>query len=190
MCQARDWHFARPCSIKESNSMSDGALLTIPRGFRASGVKAGIKASGTLDLAVLAADAPCAAAGTFTTNQICAAPVKWCRDRLPSRDIRAVVINSGNANAATGATGLENTARTAAAAAALLGCQPKEVLVASTGVIGHQLPIERIEAGLKQAIAGLTGRGEDFQNAAAAIMTTDTRPKVVSLRQTIAGLDV
>ncbi len=170
--------------------MSDDASLAIPRGFRASGVKAGIKASGNLDLAVLAADAPAAAAGTFTTNRICAAPVKWCRDRLPSREIRAVVINSGNANAATGSIGLENAARTAAAAAALLGCQPNQVLVASTGVIGHQLPMERIEAGVKQAIAGLTPAAGGFQNAAAAIITTDTHPKVVSLRQTIAGQSV
>jgi len=170
--------------------MSDGASLTIPRGFRASGVKAGMKASGTLDLAVLAADEPAAAAGTFTTNQVCAAPVKWCRERLPSEDIRAVVINSGNANAATGATGLENAARTAASAAALLGCRPEQILVASTGVIGHQLPMDRIEAGLEQAVACLTPRSEGFQNAAAAIMTTDTRPKIVSLRQTIAGGEV
>jgi glutamate N-acetyltransferase/amino-acid N-acetyltransferase len=170
--------------------MSESASLTIPRGFRASGVKAGIKASGTLDLAVLAADAPCAAAGTFTTNRICAAPVKWCRDRLPSEDIRAVVVNSGNANAATGATGLENAERTAGRAAVLLGCRPEQILVASTGVIGHQLPMDRIEAGLDQAVARLAPRAEGFQNAAAAIITTDTRPKVVSLRRTIAGRDV
>jgi len=170
--------------------MSDGATLAIPRGFRASGVKAGMKASGTLDLAVLAADRPAAAAGTFTTNRVCAAPVKWCRDRLPSEEVRAVVINSGNANAATGATGLENAARTAARAAALLDCRPEQILVASTGVIGHQLPMDRIEAGLQQAVAGLTPQSEGFQNAAAAIMTTDTRPKIVSLRQTIAGGEV
>jgi len=170
--------------------MSDGATLTIPRGFRASGVKAGLKASGTLDMAVLAADESAAAAGTFTTNRICAAPVKWCRDRLPSQEVRAVVINSGNANAATGAMGLANAARTAARAAALLDCRPEQVLVASTGVIGHQLPMDRIEAGLEQAIARLTPHSEGFQNAAAAIITTDTRPKVVSLHQTIANRGV
>ena len=96
--------------------MSDGATLVIPRGFRAAAVKAGIKASGNLDLAVLAADGACAAAGTFTTNRVCAAPVKWCRERLPSEDIRAVVINSGNANAATGAAGLANAAANGRAA--------------------------------------------------------------------------
>ncbi|MFI5455356.1 MAG: bifunctional glutamate N-acetyltransferase/amino-acid acetyltransferase ArgJ [Isosphaerales bacterium] len=173
--------------IKESIPMSDGATLAIPRGFRASGVKAGLKASGTLDLAVLATDEPSAAAGTFTTNRVCAAPVKWCREQLPSEEVRAVVINSGNANAATGATGLENAARTAAHAAALLGCRPEQVLVASTGVIGHQLPMDRIEAGIEQAVAGLSPNAVGFQDAAAAIMTTDTRPKIVSFRQTNAG---
>ena len=81
--------------------MSDDGTLFIPRGFRASGVTAGLKASGLPDLALLASDQPCAAAGTFTLNRVCAAPVKWCRERLPADDIRAVVINSGNANAAT-----------------------------------------------------------------------------------------
>src|SRR5271166_4917591 len=131
----------------EELPMSDGLSLNIPRGFRASGVTAGLKESGSPDLAVLASDEPCAAAGAFTLNRVCAAPVKWCRERLPSDDIRAIVINSGNANAATGARGLENARRTAARAAALLHCRTEQVLVASTGVIGHQLPMDRIETG-------------------------------------------
>ena len=170
--------------------MSDGATWAIPRGFRASGIKAGLKASGSLDMAVLAADQPCAAAGTFTTNRVCAAPVKWCREALPADDVRAIVINSGNANAATGDQGLANAERTAECAAALLGCQPGQVLVASTGIIGHQLPMEKIEAGIAKAVAGLSAGPEAFQTAAAAIMTTDTRPKIVSLRRSIAGRDV
>jgi glutamate N-acetyltransferase / amino-acid N-acetyltransferase len=167
--------------------MSGEATLLIPRGFRASGVKAGIKPSGGLDLAILAADGPCAAAGMFTTNRVCAAPVKWCRERLPSEDIRAIVINSGNANAATGAEGLENARRTAAAAADCLQCRAEQVLVASTGVIGHQLPMDKIEKGVEQAIARLGDDAESFRAAAGAIMTTDTRPKIVSLKQTIGG---
>jgi glutamate N-acetyltransferase/amino-acid N-acetyltransferase len=113
--------------------MSDPVTLTIPRGFRAGAVKSGIKPSGGLDLALLVADGPCAAAGTFTTNRVCAAPVRWCRDHLPADDIRAVVINAGNANAATGAQGAANAARTAELAGELLGCQPDQVLMASTG---------------------------------------------------------
>ncbi len=170
--------------------MSDGVPLFIPRGFRASGVTAGLKVSGSPDLAVFASDRPCAAAGAFTLNRVCAAPVKWCRERLPADDIRAVVINSGNANAATGAQGLENARRTAARAAELLDCRPEQILVASTGVIGHQLPMDRIEAGLGKAVAGLRADAQGFQAASASIITTDTHPKIVSLRQTIAGREV
>ncbi len=170
--------------------MSGDETLRIPRGFRASGVKAGIKPSGGLDMAILAADGPCAAAGTFTTNRVCAAPVKWCRERLPAEDIRAVVINSGNANAATGLEGLANAKRTAAYAATLLGCEPGQVLVASTGVIGHQLPMDRIEIGLEQAVPLLGVGEESFRTAALSIMTTDTRPKIVSESRIIGGREV
>ncbi len=162
-------------------------MLWIPRGFRASAVQAGLKPSGALDLAVLAAGGPAAAAGTFTTNRICAAPVKWSREHLPAEDIRAVVINAGNANAATGEEGLANAERTAARAAALLTCRPEQVLVASTGVIGHQLPMDRLEAGLEQAVARLAADPQAFRTAATAIMTTDTRPKLISDRREIAG---
>ena len=154
--------------------------LLVPAGFRAAGVRAGIKASGTPDLAVLVADRPCAAAGTFTTNRIAAAPVQWDRERVPAGDVRAVVINAGNANAATGAQGLENVRRTAEIAADRLGCRPDQVLIASTGVIGHQLPMDKVEAGLKQALAAASSEEEAFLAAAQAILTTDTKPKVVS----------
>jgi glutamate N-acetyltransferase / amino-acid N-acetyltransferase len=174
-------------SAEELVFMSDSASLIVPRGFSASGVTAGLKASGSPDLAMLVADHPCSAAGAFTLNRVCAAPVKWCRERLPADDIYAVVINSGNANAATGAEGLENARRTAAAAAARLQCRAEQVLVASTGVIGHQLPMDKIEKGVAQAIARLGDDAESFRAAAGAIMTTDTRPKIVSKSQSIAG---
>ncbi len=167
--------------------MSSPECLTIPRGFRARAVKAGIKLSGGLDLAILAADGPCAAAGTFTTNRICAAPVRWCREHLPADDIRAIVINAGNANAATGAQGAANVARTAEQTAALLRCQPGQVLVASTGVIGRQLPMDRLEEGLKRAAAQLSADAASFQTAAQAILTTDTHPKIVSLQHAGSG---
>jgi glutamate N-acetyltransferase/amino-acid N-acetyltransferase len=170
--------------------MTGSTTLRIPRGFRAAAVKSGIKPSGGLDLAILCADGPCAAAGMFTTNRVCAAPVKWSRELLPGEEIRAVVINSGNANAATGQEGLANAERTAVRAAALLGCEPRQVLVASTGVIGHQLPMDRLEAGLEQAVAGLTVEPAGFHTAAAAILTTDTRPKIVSEHRTIDGRDI
>jgi len=161
--------------------MSESSAIVVPRGFRASAVKAGIKPSGGLDLAILASDGPCSAAGTFTTNRVCAAPVRWCRSNLPAADVRAIVVNAGNANAATGAEGEANVRRTAERAAALLGCEPRQVMVASTGVIGHQLPMDRLEAGLAAAAPGLSTDPESFETAARAILTTDTRPKVVAL---------
>lgn len=170
--------------------MSDSVTLLVPRGFRASGVKAGIKPSGGDDLAIILADGPSAAAGTFTTNRVCAAPVKWCRELLPREDIRGVVINSGNANAATGAPGMANARRTAERAAGLFGCRPEQVLVASTGVIGHQLPMEKIEKGLEDAVAGLSGEPAAFEAAARSILTTDTRPKLFAERRDIDGREM
>jgi glutamate N-acetyltransferase/amino-acid N-acetyltransferase len=167
-----------------------GLETRVPAGFRAWAVKSGIKPSGGLDLAVLASDGPCAAAGTFTTNRIAAAPVRYDRERVPSSSIRAIVINAGNANAATGAQGLDNARKTAEAAARQLGCAPDDILVASTGVIGHQLPMDRLEEGLGRALAGLTADPEGFDLASRAILTTDTRPKVVSLARTIDGREV
>src|SRR5581483_8606195 len=123
--------------------METASEPAIPAGFRAAATRGGIKPSGGLDLAVVVADGPCAAAGTFTTNRVCAAPVRWDRDRVPSETIRALVVNAGNANAATGPRGDENARRTAELAAEALGCAADQVLVASTGIIGHQLPMDR-----------------------------------------------
>ena len=175
-------------SLQETLHVQDPAMLVIPRGFRAAGVKAGIKPSGGLDLAILAADRPCTSAGMFTTNQVCAAPVRWCRQLLPSNDILALVVNAGNANAATGRRGpcqipggpLPRRRHSWAA-------RPRAGLVASTGVIGHQLPMDRLEAGLEQATAGLSTDPESFRTAAHSIITTDTRPKIVWERRTIDG---
>jgi len=170
--------------------MSEQVNHWLPRGFRAAATRAGIKPSGGLDLAVLLADGPCSAAGTFTTNQICAAPVKWDRSLVPSAGIRAVVINAGNANAATGAQGEANAERTAAVAAEQIGCRPQDVLVASTGVIGHQLPMDRMEAGLRATLGSVLPDWASFDEVSRAIMTTDSRPKVDSRRQDVDGQDV
>jgi glutamate N-acetyltransferase/amino-acid N-acetyltransferase len=163
--------------------VGDSIALEVPSGFRASGVKAGIKPSGSPDLAVIVADSTCSAAGTFTTNRVAAAPVQWGRAIVPSEAIRAIVINAGNANAATGAQGFANARRTAEVAASKLACEPEHILVASTGVIGHQLPMDRVEAGVIAAIEAATADAEGFHAASAAILTTDTRPKVVSMRR-------
>ena len=170
--------------------MSIGEGILVPRGFRAAATKAGIKPSGGLDLAVLAADGPCVAAGTYTTNRVCAAPVRWDRARTPSEQVRAIVVNAGNANAATGATGEANALRTATLAADQLGCRADEVLIASTGVIGHQLPMDKIEAGLKTVVHSLSADESAFADVSCAILTTDSRPKLVSMRETMGGAAV
>jgi glutamate N-acetyltransferase / amino-acid N-acetyltransferase len=151
--------------------------ITAPRGFRASGSSAGIKASGAPDLALLVSDAAAAAAAVFTTNRAQAAPVIVSREHLAASggSARAVIVNSGCANACTGDEGMRAARRMAAETSRLVGCPIHEVLVASTGVIGVTLPIDRIVAALPEAYSRLS----DDQGAAAAraIMTTDPFPK-------------
>jgi len=164
--------------------------MLLPLGFRAAAVRAGIKSSGELDLAVLISDRPAAAAGTFTQNRVAAAPVHWDRAIVPRETARGVVINAGNANAATGELGLANTRATADAAAGVLGCRAEDVLIASTGVIGHQLPMDRLHDGLALALAEARPDVDSFRRASLAILTTDTRPKVVSKRWTVGGEEI
>jgi len=153
--------------------------VTSPKGFVASGVACGIKASGAPDLALVAtADGqPVVAAAVFTRNSATAAPVVVSRRHLLATGGRAaaVVLNSGNANAATGQVGLDLSERTCALAAAALGCAAEEVLVCSTGLIGIPPPVAAIEAGVAPLVAARSADGGD--RAARAIMTTDTRPK-------------
>lgn len=149
--------------------------VTAPQGFAASGVAAGLKASGRPDLGLLVAEAPAAAAGAFTTNAFPAAPVVVSRRHLRAGRARAVVVNSGQANAGTGAEGLADAEETCREAAVALGVRPEEVLVCSTGVIGPRVKMEALAAGLPRAVSALaTGGGGDF---ARAILTTDTVPK-------------
>ena len=148
--------------------------VTAARGFKAAGVRCGIKEQGP-DLAVICSDLDCSAAGVFTTNAFKAASVILNRERLETGRARAIVVNSGNANACTGEQGLRDARRTCSRAAELLGVAPELVLNASTGIIGVALPMDKIEAGIEEAVRSLS---EDGGSAAAlAIMTTDTRPK-------------
>ena len=146
-------------------------------GFRAGAAACGLKASGALDLALVVADVPAVAAGVFTTNLVQAAPVLFDRVALsrPGARFRAVVANSGCANACTGERGLADAAATAGRTGLALGCAPEEVLVLSTGVIGVPLDLEKVTRGIGAAAAQL---GEDAMEAARAVMTTDTRPKM------------
>ena len=153
-------------------------------GIRAAGVSAGFRKNpNRLDLALVVADETCPVAGTFTTNRFCAAPVTVSRERALRADARAraVVLNSGNANAATGEPGLAVARRSTELVAAELGCDPEEVLVASTGVIGVPLPLAPFESGVPAAVAALGADAAHAHDAACAVMTTDTRPKEVAL---------
>jgi glutamate N-acetyltransferase/amino-acid N-acetyltransferase len=151
--------------------------VTAPQGFLAAGVAAGIKASG-MDMALLVSAVPAVVAGTFTQNRIQAAPVKLCRERLSGRQARAVIINSGNANACTGEPGMVDAIRMASRTAKRLEADPAQVFVCSTGTIGKPLPMDRVEAGIEAVVAALTEDGGD--TAAKAIMTTDTVDKQVA----------
>ncbi|MCD0444690.1 bifunctional glutamate N-acetyltransferase/amino-acid acetyltransferase ArgJ [Glycomyces sp. A-F 0318] len=150
--------------------------VTTPKGFQASGVTAGLKPSGRPDVALVVNDGPLqVAAGRFTGNRVKAAPVKWSQQVLTYGRLKAVVLNSGGANACTGAEGFQNTHATAEKTAALLGCGAAEVAVCSTGLIGEQLPMDKLLPGVEAAAAALAADGGEA--AATAIMTTDTVAK-------------
>ncbi len=157
--------------------MRGGAVsVTAAAGFRAAGVTAGLKASGLPDVALVVNDGPdFAAAGVFTTNRVQAAPVIWSRQVLASGRLRAVILNSGGANACTGPRGFGDTHRTAEYVAELMSCGAGEVAVASTGLIGEFLPMDKLLFGVDGAVKALSpGGGND---AAEAIRTTDTFAK-------------
>lgn len=166
------------------------SLPALPLGFRAAGLACGIKPSGRDDLFLLVSETPCAAAGVFTTNLVCGAPVKVSRERVPGAAIRAVLINAGNANACTGERGIADARTMTAEAAALLGCRPEEVLVCSTGVIGHFLPMEKLAAGIRRIVPELKATPEAFLGAVRAIMTTDTFPKLSGRELALGGQTV
>jgi glutamate N-acetyltransferase/amino-acid N-acetyltransferase len=163
--------------------------VTTPLGFRASGVSAGIKATG-LDLALLVSDRPASAAAVFTTNRVQAAPVVISREHLArSRGTaHAIIVNSGCANACTGEAGIETARGMAEATAQLVGCAVDHVLVASTGVIGVALSLEKVRGALPAAMSALSA--DNGSAAAQAIMTTDPFPKEAAARLTIGGRDV
>lgn len=150
-----------------------GGVLA-PAGFRASGVAAGIKRSGNRDVCVIDAGAPVPAAAVFTRNAMAAPPVTLSRQAVADGTLRAWVVNAGNANACTGASGLEDARAMVEAASVGLGCTAADVAVASTGVIGVPMPIERVCVGITDAIGGLGRTAAHDEAAAEAIMTTDT----------------
>lgn len=165
--------------------------VTAARGFKAASTAAGIKYKDRQDMAMIYSQEPCRSAGTFTTNIVKAAPVKWDKNQVTSgAPARAVVINAGIANACTGEDGMGYCGQTAEAAALALGISAESVLVASTGVIGMQLPMDRITAGVKAMAPLLDGSLESGTGASRAIMTTDTKNKEVAVRFELGGTTV
>jgi glutamate N-acetyltransferase/amino-acid N-acetyltransferase len=150
--------------------------IHMPKGFKCAGISAGIKPVGVKDMALILSDSPAASAGVFTTNQVCAAPVKVCRAHLEHGVARAIVMNSGIANACTGSEGMVAAKDMVAETAKVIGCEPQEIFVCSTGKIGPQLPLDKIIPGIGKLFDAALG--EHVQDCAEAMMTTDTRPKV------------
>ncbi len=166
--------------------------MKLPKGFKASAVASGIKPQG-LDLALIFSESPCKVAGVFTSNRVKAAPVIYSKSIVKKGIAQAIIANSGCANACTGKEGIKDAEEMANAVERALNLKPRSVLVASTGVIGKKLPLEKIKAALPSLIRGLSH--ENFQDVALAIMTTDTRPKIKSvevkcgrLKGTILGI--
>lgn len=155
----------------------------LPKGFTAAGINSGVRRYRP-DLGIIISDRECVASGVFTQNECKAAPVKYSQALLPSKHIRAIITNSGQANAATGELGRENNWKMAKATAAHLGCVPHQILTASTGVIGVQLEIEKIVASLPQLFEKTSEIAENF---ALAILTTDLVPKTVTTTVKLSG---
>ena len=166
--------------------LKENAIIS-PKGYRAAGVSAGLKPQGR-DVALIVSDRTASAAGMFTTNRVQAPAVRINRERLQDGQARAIMANSKNANACTGAQGHADALRMAQVVAAGLGLPPEHVLVNSTGVIGVPLPMDKIEAGIASALSEL--REDGWEDAAHAIMTTDTVPKMATGRLRLSGRDV
>lgn len=165
--------------------------VTAPRGFKAASTAAGIKYKDRQDMAMIYSEAPCRSAGTFTSNIVKAAPVKWDKNQVTGgAPARAVIINAGIANACTGEEGMGYCSQTAAAAAEVLHIPAEGVLVASTGVIGKQLPMDRIQAGVRAMAPLLDGSPDSGTSASRAIMTTDTKNKEVAVELELGGVAV
>ena len=164
------------------------AGVTFPKGFQAAGVKAGIKKSGNLDVAVIYTEKKAAAAGTFTKNAVAAAPVHVSKKVVATHAAHAIVANAGCANACTGAQGEKDAAAMQQIAANTLGCTPDDVIVGSTGIIGQLLPMDKVEQGIKAAVKELSVDGS--MDAGNAIITTDTYSKAGATSVTIGGKEV
>ena len=173
----------------EIEFLPDGGVVS-PLGFIAGAARAGIKTHGD-DVALIASETPAVCAAVFTQNQVKAAPVVVSAQHAPNTTTRAIVCNAGNANCCTGAQGIENARRMCELAARKIGCEIEEVLVCSTGIIGHALPMEKIESALSGLHMSTHAAAETLnETLARAVMTTDTKPKYCAARTQINGATV
>jgi glutamate N-acetyltransferase/amino-acid N-acetyltransferase len=157
-------------------------------GYRFAAVHCGVRENpGRPDLTVVVSDTPAAASGVFTQNRVAAAPVQVSRAEIPRPDARGFVVCAGNANACTGEQGLADARRMTEITAELIGCRPHQMLVASTGIIGRPLPMDRVERGIRDAVPRLEAGPDALARAATGILTTDTRRKVVTRRLELPG---
>jgi glutamate N-acetyltransferase/amino-acid N-acetyltransferase len=164
--------------------------ITAPKGFLAAGISCGIKQSGKKDLGIIACPTGAKTAGVFTTNKVVSAVVTVCKKHIKTGNTEAIIVNSGNANTCTGKTGLKNAQIMCKTAAQLLDAKANQVLVASTGIIGHQLPIDNVIRGIILAAVQLSSRPKAGNDFAQAIMTTDLRCKQVFKTVVIGGVKI
>src|SRR5215469_16360864 len=172
--------------------MSEISEILIPKGFRFGATKAGLKASGRTDFALIVADAPASAAAAFTGNRVKAAPVLVDQEHLRATGgkVRAIAINAGNANCAAGQAGIDAAHATCEGVARVFGCSPQEVFPSSTGIIGVPLPFEKLIDALPELSARMGPESDHFQEVAEAILTTDTVEKTAFARLEIDGKEV
>jgi glutamate N-acetyltransferase/amino-acid N-acetyltransferase len=180
---------AAPIAMTAINVPETIPLATLPKGFRYASAACGLRRKNRLDVGAIVAENPVAAAGIFTSNLVKAAPVLLCQQHIASAAsrIRAVIVNSGNANCANGPTGMRASRATAKSAARALRCKPDQILVCSTGVIGVPLPVEKILAALPDLARNASATSAGYEGFSQSILTTDTKPKRAAARCRIAG---
>lgn len=161
--------------------------MQLPKGFQYAGIACGIKASGAKDVSLVLSDVPATGAGVYTQNQVVAAPVLNCRGKTPSSSLRAIITNSGNANACTGEKGVEDSARMCELTAETCGVEPEQTLVMSTGIIGQYLPMEAVEQGIRDSANALGDSEQHFLDSADGILTTDQSRKIANRSLDLGG---
>ncbi|MEM7560295.1 MAG: bifunctional glutamate N-acetyltransferase/amino-acid acetyltransferase ArgJ [Planctomycetota bacterium] len=164
--------------------------MQLPKGYRFAGAACGIKASGAKDVSLVLSDVPATGAGVYTQNHVVAAPVLNCRSKTPSSSLRAVITNSGNANACTGEKGIQDSARMCELTAETCGIESEQTLVMSTGIIGQLLPMDAVEQGIRDSACSLGDSEQHFLDSADGILTTDQSRKIANRSLDLGGTKI